>query len=118
VAKKITVDLSEEQHKRFVNAKMDQGLRSLQQLMIEATEQAIAGTKASKHGNTGQNTTTTRTSGNTPSTATPKVLSASDLSEMIPSCLLDWMHLVERAVTVKDATWVSMLSSIKHQLWR
>jgi hypothetical protein len=36
--KRITVDLTPEQHKRFVNAKMERGEKSLQALMIGATD--------------------------------------------------------------------------------
>jgi hypothetical protein len=40
---KITIELSADEHRRFVNAKMDGGFRSLQALMIQATEQWLAG---------------------------------------------------------------------------
>lgn len=40
---RISVELTEDEHRRFVNAKLDRKLRSLQALMIEATEASIAG---------------------------------------------------------------------------
>jgi hypothetical protein len=40
--KRISVELTDEQHKRFVNAKLDRGARSLQELMIAATDELLS----------------------------------------------------------------------------
>ncbi len=42
MAKKITIELSDDDHKRFVNAKMDLQMKSLQELMIRSTAVFLA----------------------------------------------------------------------------
>ena len=58
--KKITVLLTTEQHKRFVNAKIDRGLSSLQALLVSSTETVL---DASEPGTPGSKPTLSIVSG-------------------------------------------------------